>query len=64
MKVIFIKEFTYWHGGYEPKVYGPGEVDVSAEVAESAKLCGALEEEKTDSKADDKATSKPSKAKK
>ena len=42
MKVTFIKEFTYWHGGYEAKAYGPGEVEVSDEVAAVALACGAL----------------------
>ena len=48
MKVTFIKEFTYWHGGYEAKVYGPGEVDVPDEVAETALACGVLAEEQAE----------------
>lgn len=56
MKVALSKEFTYWHGGYIPKVYGPGDVDVPDEVAEAAKVCGVVVEEKTVSKTDSKTT--------
>lgn len=52
MKVTFIKEFTYWHNGYEAKVYGLGEADVPEEVASVASLCGALAEPQKDKQAE------------